>query len=813
MIMEDATLKVTLVSLLHNIEEIPRRAKDNDNPWIVDNYLPKHLLPILNGALDADKTTINVDEIVKQANSLVAGGNIKQTSIGLRLRSIFSSVDGLQDENKKPIKAPVSKYIPLKKLEMREDTIFAIPKTDSDSPESDYNILWKGFCKEMRHLKQVHEKPPTDNRLYLNHLLKLLQRYFWCVPASYYGLEADVSFYDHNRMVAAVATCLLKQQTENDTVALLVGGDISGVQNFIYTITSQGATSGLRGRSMYLQLLTEVVARYLLNQLNVPLSNLIYAGGGHFYLLAPPDKIPILKEAQKYISRILLHHHQGDLYLALAWECLKKDDFAGDVLNDSWGMLQKKLQQAKQHQFKELGQDIFPLLFKPKEHGGNEDKQCAVCQREHPQTYVWKKDEPPKCPLCYGFEFLGRDLRKASYLYLDALRKVKPCPKPNRAPRTWRTILGQFGYRVNFDRLYKEKYNRSLKSDVARRNMLALNDNALANSYLSSRVAGRHFLVNVTPTIYKNEYEALEETHKAELTGPNTVKTLDILAIQSIGIKRLGILRMDVDNLGQIFSRGLGKKSTLSRKAALSFTFSLFFEGWLEIIAHKVNETARFKSTNSPQPELIYSIYSGGDDLFFVGAWDLMPDLAERIKQDLVTYGTEHPGVHVSGGIILIPPKSPLYLAAEEAGEAEEMAKSTERTNGARKNALVFLNQCIPWEQFEYVKEKQTMLNELVNPGGEQQSVPKSILYRLNRLHVQYIEQKKKLAEQGKPHKAYWGPAQWQAAYSLTRMARQQKESKNCERILEIRDDLGLTNFRNIEWIGLAARWTELLNR
>jgi CRISPR-associated protein, Csm1 family len=48
----------------------------------------------------------------------------------------------------------------------------------------------------------------------------------------------------------------------------------------------EGAARTLRGRSFYVQLLTEGVADFILRRLGLPPTNLIYAGGGNFYLLA-----------------------------------------------------------------------------------------------------------------------------------------------------------------------------------------------------------------------------------------------------------------------------------------------------------------------------------------------------------------------------------------------------------------------------------------------------------------------------------------------------------------------------------------------
>jgi CRISPR-associated protein Csm1 len=316
--------------------------------------------------------------------------------------SIFCDIEGLTDEQGQSIPAPQNKYLPLKELKIRADTIFP-GETQADSPDT-YKALWDQFEVEAKILKQVYEGDQADRQSYLSNLLKLIQRYGWSIPSAYYQARPDLGLYDHSRMTGALAACLidrdeavisdmLNRPDSQAEVALLVGGDISGVQKFIYTITSRGATSGLRGRSMYLQLLTELAARYVLTEIGMPLTNLIYAGGGHFYLLAPIDSETQLRTAQERISRLLLHQHQGDLYLALGQVTLHAHEFHGSAFSAKWRDLTQTLQAAKQRQFSELGPEMFDLLFKPKEHGGNDEKLCDVCQREHPQTTARKDAE------------------------------------------------------------------------------------------------------------------------------------------------------------------------------------------------------------------------------------------------------------------------------------------------------------------------------------------------------------------------------------------------------------------------------------
>ena len=43
-------------------------------------------------------------------------------------------------------------------------------------------------------------------------------------------------------------------------------------------------------------------------------------------------------------------------------------------------------------------------------------------------------------------------------------------------------------------------------------------------------------------------------------------------------MKWLGVLRMDVDSLGDVFKRGLGNNATISRLSFVSESLRLFFE-------------------------------------------------------------------------------------------------------------------------------------------------------------------------------------------------------------------------------------------
>jgi len=139
----------------------------------------------------------------------------------------------------------------------------------------------------------------------------------------------DVSLYDFARTAAALAVCLdsVQNGTEeagDEEPVLLIGADLSGVQDWLYTLSSDGAAKSLRGRSVYLQLLMEVIALDLLRELGLPTANLLYVGGGNFYLIVPRSKQAQIERYRQLAARRLLSMHEGALYLALASASLPK---------------------------------------------------------------------------------------------------------------------------------------------------------------------------------------------------------------------------------------------------------------------------------------------------------------------------------------------------------------------------------------------------------------------------------------------------------------------------------------------------------
>ncbi|MDI9858938.1 Cas10/Cmr2 second palm domain-containing protein [Flectobacillus roseus] len=89
---------------------------------------------------------------------------------------------------------------------------------------------------------------------------------------------------------------------------LLVKGDFSGIQEFIFNTKSKGAAKTLKGKSFYIQILAELAIECIYTNTGITSNkelHTVYNGGGNFYLLIPVDKKEQLIKAEKRIHQDL----------------------------------------------------------------------------------------------------------------------------------------------------------------------------------------------------------------------------------------------------------------------------------------------------------------------------------------------------------------------------------------------------------------------------------------------------------------------------------------------------------------------------
>jgi CRISPR-associated protein Csm1 len=260
---------------------------------------------------------------------------------------------------------------------------------------------------------------------------------------------------------------------------------------------------------------------------------------------------------------------------------------------------------------------------------------------------------------------------------------------------------------------------------------------------------------------------------------------------------------MDVDNLGKLFQEGFANPSP-ARVASLSFALRLFFEGYLpELAKGEKNTQTIWKQDITDQ---LYVQYSGGDDVFVVGAWDALPELARRVREAFREYTTGHPALTLSAGVALAEEKFPLYQAAEMADEAERAAKAITRDGERQKDAVTFLEQTLDWDELAKAQRRAYTLADFV----ESSHISRAVLQTILALRAQVAR-----AKHDSKGKVEYGRWTWLAAYQLTRAIQTIKKENTTAKaeIEEIQTVFLGAQAAPMELAGLAARWAQYLTR
>jgi CRISPR/Cas system-associated protein Cas10 (large subunit of type III CRISPR-Cas system) len=177
---------------------------------------------------------------------------------------------------------------------------------------------------------------------------------------------------------------------------LFVGGDLSGIQKFIYNISSKKAAVSLKGRSYYLQQYMENVCSKIedaVNQAGAKNTEVIYNSGGKFYLLTDNGESirTAIARCTKGVQENLWQEHQGQLGISISYvpftENVDGNVNTGEKKNLKCGYLWKKVNtdfaHKKSQKFKDLLTENYQNFFDPIPVGGK-PMVCAITGIESP---------------------------------------------------------------------------------------------------------------------------------------------------------------------------------------------------------------------------------------------------------------------------------------------------------------------------------------------------------------------------------------------------------------------------------------------
>jgi CRISPR-associated protein Csm1 len=420
-------------------------------------------------------------------------------------------------------------------------------------------------------------------------------------------------------------------------------------------------------------------------------------------------------------------------------------------LKQIYESLEDKLKYLKQRKFCGF---FSPDFFAPKEKLYD---VCDVCN-----LTPWPKRET--CDICKIHERVGQiapHTTAIGFIYTDcnylkdANVEVVPFPKFTTAV-------------VFIPSDKEESIANRLLNESAEGILYKLNTILFLPEFQTAKLSfGFKFIGNEAPLAK----EQLETRKGEEPIEKNEVLSFDKIADMSSGTRLLGVLKADVDYLGSLFYLGIEPKMTISRISSLSTGIDFFFTGYLNKICEDLAEKWHSNPENQNSLKgrvdgLFYIVYSGGDDLFIIGPWDQIIELAKEINSSFRRYTCENPNLSISAGVLMVKPHFPVQRFAQLVGEQLELSKSDadkrayERKKPYEKKRITLFGETAVWEDSHLAFEQLLSFGKELERYINEKKLPRTFLHFLQRLYKQYLE-----SNEDRP-KPLWTP---KFLYSLTR--------------------------------------------
>jgi len=499
--------------------------------------------------------------------------------------------------------------------------------------------------------------------------------------------DEDVSLFDRNRVLAAVTACR-RYDSQGDSGFLLVKGAVSGIQDFIYAdVKSEEPGEGdkkaklLRGRSFFVSMLNHTIAEYIVEWMRLEQANVVFVGGGHFNLLLPQTD-GIKKQFKELLKQINLKlRQQVGMKLSLPAAAVScPEDFLTDF-STYYERLNDLLEQEKQQKHQSYLKSFF---FQSAAEPEFED-DVNLGERVPYAKYLIEVTAEP------GFlgELAGAAKKDLVVRSLAQFGKFILMPKRAETPSELAEFLTAHG--------------ELLKKQAKYIKIICLNDTNFLKPLKDLKELelpigyGFRFVGNYTPKV--NDRVMMFE----ELAGINQNG-------QALNYSQLGVMRLDIDDLGAIFAKGLEPGSNFDRMACLSRELQLFFAGYFNHLAAKNH---------------MYVTYSGGDDAFVIGSWINVLHFADKLHRDFRRFVCHNEHITLSGGIFMCHPNYPIVRFAKDAERLlDEEAKTYGiKNNRVGKNAVRVFEHTIEWPRYRKMMEFTGRLEAVTASDDEEVAV------------------------------------------------------------------------------------------
>ncbi len=679
----------------------------------VRDFAVYHHRPLQDYRVQPDRLAC---ELVTQADRLAAGFERKQRDPGEEPDPV-SPAGARGAFRRKPLEAMTTRislsrgksktgfHLPAL---LEPDAIIPLASIDGEEVEQGYARAWQDFQEGWRDLcERCKGGDPMDIEAAV---LSLSERVLWSVPSSTID-QPDVSLHDHSSAVAAFAAALFRYHVEQgdlgDVGALRDGdlrkfrflvGDLSGLQTTLFRLKSEGVSGinrVLRGRSLRFQLIADAAVRRILSAFDMPMSAALQVAGGRFLVLLPnlgeEESKTRLDRFRKEADTWFAREYSGDLALGLAlsdafapWDLASRPDERenpGDAEKRASTVREKlrvAIETAKLRQMQGPASDAVMYVTFP----AGECPACGV------RPAGGSTGEPLPCTACSAERELGRVLPRAKSVSIGEARGGGD------------EILG-LGYTLNAGDGALGGAGWRWTRHPRAPGPAALQAGPAWVDRFSAGDRERYSDIEDASEIeegYIKTFQALAQDARETVAGKKT-KT---------GRAMLAAMKGDVDRLGEIFAFGLGDRWSIARAGQLSRSVDAYFSMRLPHVLE----------TRFPES---YTVYAGGDDFLLVMPWRQAFDLAKYLRKDFQDFAGGNPDLTFSLGIALFDPRTPISIAAREAEERLDAAKS------AGRNRVCALEQGpLTWEEYAEALEAAERINSFIREG----KLPVSAAYR-----------------------------------------------------------------------------------
>lgn len=585
---------------------------------------------------------------------------------------------------------------------------YVIPLNDIPSDlTGDYVELWKAFEAEFgamhkRYLSICQTDPKAfverHFQQYINCAQAMLEKYTWCIPANTTETRPISSLYHHCRNTALIASTLYAAQAvkagpsmveDSGKRFMVIGCDLNGIQGYLYDLNpenSRKAAKLLRARSTQVKVIMDLLARRVIDELDLTWQNLMLNVSGKWFILAPAnaDNVSKLETLRGEIEEDISNRFLGTLSVNLDWSTkiaigdLNKHHFLNTLGLCIQNLEKRKFSKFKDHLVRDgKWQTGAFVLDDAKLYSSN---ICPYCHRRPVRS-----PDKESCPQCEDEIELGRVLTGSE----SSVFKIFRHPSAGALVR-----LGDYAMSIASREEADDPYPQTDYFHICR--------DAVSSYPLPLRAYSAAVPVSKDGTVM--EFGEIAQTEKR-------------------GLKALSILKGDVDDLSLIFREGLKRKDKAGKDVCSITeytTFSSMIDNFFsQVVPHRIR---------SQHSQSIYTVYSGGDDFCLVGAWQDNIRLAAELAELFREFCAMNPELHFSAAVSMLHASAPLRFVIEETEANLKKAKE----KYAEKNCFYLFETFIQAFKLPAQIELAYEMDRLLHDQSEDAAgVSKQFLYRL----------------------------------------------------------------------------------